>query len=526
MGSICCTDPKTNIFINSERIQAEFVFVFTAKSDGSNLSLLNDTPRVRTELSNEPLFQLETRAADDKVLILGLTREQTQNLEPLTDMRDSSLIQLKKSSSESNMQSNVSINSLPPDVFFQEIDQELSSLTPGDNATRQLILSQYKIHLPVDLDRCRNETREKLELFYNPPSDCRRPYVNVLRYDEDKFIALSDNHAQLFDRREEPSCGEVDKDNLSAKQRIIKIKKNEGNSAVGSRVAADGSKLFVSVLSINDGEDTQTSQIIERRLYPDGFGPVTSSQSFSKANAGLLGFDGKIDQVTIDQEDQVFILYETGLVATRRQNEELYKLSQISPLTKNSEDRGQKYLQTLENGQHRHLVTRTGVLHYGDIDEDSWQSIPLEELSSEIRPWDGSSDGNGTIYFAGNDNGQGWLFSHHYENQALSEIPIRFPSRIDSCFVNGRLRQIRRVVNTSAAIYALTSCNMVVRIRKTDRCQSFFRLADNDAPEFSQNELRGLIILQEEVYTFDREGRIHRINVTDFDQELELRNGN
>ncbi|MEE2901672.1 MAG: hypothetical protein VYC39_05050 [Myxococcota bacterium] len=521
-----CTPLKETVFIDVAQINSDIVFVFVSEADNSNVKLLSDTPRVVAELGNTPLLKLETETPHDKVLLLGLKKDQITALEPLTDFNKLSLSQLNPSSFDELPERDISVKTLPANASLQQIDKTGGKLTDSDILARESILSRYEIHLPIDLDRCRNDRRERLEVFFDPPDNCRKDYLDILSFDSQRFVAISSKHAQIFDKDEQPSCESASTTSTSSVQKIIRLHSSKTHAAVGTKQANDGSRLFVSVSEINEGELTVTSEIIERRLYPDGFSPIVSKQRFSRTNAGFQNFTGEAEQVTIDEQDHVFILYESGLIAEKPSRNESYHLTETTELSNNVDDRGKKHFQLTRNDAVPHLMTRTNFIHYGTLGKDSWNSFALDRLGSDIRPWDTAVGRDGNIYFAANDNGQGWIFTHRFEKKLLEEIRIRYPLRIGSCFVNGRLKRIRRIRSTRDSIYALASCNMLIRIRKKDLCQSFFHLEEGDSFEFSQDDLRGLTILEEELYTTNRDGRIHRVDLQNFDAELESKRGN
>ena len=518
---VSCSASNASLFIDLEEIRADLVFVFVSDKSGSDFELLSDTPRILAELGDEPLLKFESDTPSDIILILGLTQEEITEIEPLVDLDQLNQSQLKRTSSNHTTARDVSVAALPLSAFVKQVSRAIGKITPIEEQLRDALLSDYEIHLPIDLDRCRNEKREKIETFYDPPKDCRRDYLDILPYGDQKFVAISSRDARIFDINEAPSCEEAVNTSTSATQSIINLPNNNGNAAVGMKQAPDGSRLFVSVSEFDDGGPTASSVILERRLYANGFSAVTSSQSFSKTNAGFLSFDGEVDQVIIDQDDRVYVLYESGLIATKPTNDDDYTLTEISQLTNNVEDRGKKHFQITTNQQTPHLVTRTNHLYYGDLDEDSWSTTELSLLSQDIRPWDTALDSDGSIYIAANDNGKGWVIEHNKQANTLEELRIRYPSRIAGCFVDQRPEKARRVLNTRNAIYVLTSCNMLIRIRKSDRCQSFFHLEDDNVLEFSRDFLRGLTILGNELYTTNRNGKIHRVNLEGFDSDLE-----
>ena|GEM_PF-5050676 len=522
---ISCTPSKETFFIDVDQIDSDLIFVFVSNADGTKVELLSDTPRILAELNEAPLLKFETETPQDKVLLLGLTKEEITTLEPLTNFSELSLSQLKQTAVDELPERNISVKKLPANTSLQQVNRMRGQLTDSDTMTRAIILSRYKIHLPIDLDRCRNDGREKFEVFFDPPDDCRRDYLDILSLDSQSLIAISSKHAQIFNKDEQPYCESVSDTSTSSIEKIIQLPSSRTHVAIGTKQADDGSRLFISASEIEEGKLTVTSEIITRRLYSNGFSPIVSSQRFSRTNSGFQNFTGEAEQVKIDENDNVFVLYKTGLIAQRSNMSEAYRLTEITELTNNTNDRGKKHFQLTENEAIPHLVTRTGFVHYGTLGENSWNSFALDQLGSDIRPWDTALDVDGSIYFAANDNGQGWIFRHNLEKNLLEELRVRYPSRVASCFVNGRLKRIRRIRNTRDAIYALSSCNMLIRIRKKDQCQSFFHLEKDDSFEFSQDTLRGLTILEEELYTTDRDGRIHRVDLKGFDRDLESQRG-
>ena len=511
----CASDLQSHI--SFEELDADILFILTEDISSEEFTAFSTNARSPSDFSNEPLARFTIDTSQEQTHLLGVKLDVLSAKFSIFDKaRASQVILRRKVDTPPPLE--FAVFPIAQDFLHLRIENREQKFQTASEKQITRVIEQFELLLPRDYDACRTPENETLKRVPFPERDqCPRRWDSLEPVDENRVMAVSGQFIQIFDLRTLADCGQTPEQSPSNRGTIADAPANGNNIAVGSKPLPNGARLVVTVENSPPAKNAERIIITERHLFENGFGPVTYSETILTEDVrNVVSKDVPYaTDVFIDEFNRVYITTLKGTVLSRTENETSYEQFPVTAFEESLRESDSWLVRKIEQGTPKHIISTFENIYLGDLFADTWIKIELGIFEALLNAWDiavGEKIGEKGFYAVANDGAKGWFL--RYEDEEISELPIRYPKRVAGCFTPaGHFNNLRRIDLDVNATYLISHCAAVTRIRHSDECVSFINYSDEPSYTVGPSYLLSDIVVQEDrlivsstdgyLYTYD-----------------------
>ena len=551
--SMISCQSNTKIFLSSQDIESEYVFIITASEDLKELNILNSTARVHSS-DEEPLFRFRLEEDSARIIMIGIEPGVLQEKFPSFDPSDPEQIRLLNNENIPSQQQGVIYTEFTELARAYQLDQATSVLEEVSDATLKTISQQLSLAVPQDADRCRNEAQEAFS--YIKPSttnnECNLPNYNYVQaIDETRFVAASTKRLHLYDLSTPRTCDEF----LALTSSVSLRFPDSKFMAVGQTPLPDYREPNFLVASTTEeyASDEDRRQIIPSgfllrlsKISPQGFTSNTTShhinvdqiisQITEQCPRARTPGNPRLIEMTIDHTNRVSLAMSNGAIVYLDYNQLEFGFAIICDFSQYAIDwlLEVSHINSAPTNNDNYFVgtdNKEGFAYSLTIpsnssNEKQFYVKPTQEIEIRASYYDTYLSpprfiavGEGQFSSEAAVQDRALVLKQDLDNEEFVPIVSHFPKRAESCLTNGYFTQIQKIEGNEKAYFLVPKCNTVVRMRRQDRCSMLLQPPDfqgsftSDEPKF-----RDIAILNNILVAVGDDGLVASMSLTDIDK--------
>jgi len=527
-------------------IQGDWIFAVKVSQLNQSTTLVHTEARTVQEKSSNALLRFEIQPEQESAFLIGINQAdilaQVANHDPARINK----IQIRLRSDEQAPSKDFVVIEIPETSHYYQFEVDNKRFESISAERMKSVKQAVELLVPIDLDHCRREDREELQVFPQlNPELCTRTYYRLYDVDENRFVAVTQVAAHLYYRNQENDCAVLT--STANYRQVANFSRADRDVALGKTPLpghSENNYLVAAVSEEFDRPDSESNKILTgyrietTKLTPDGFDIPTivarfdlnyfASNLSNTCAFGAAENTAEVEDIIIDSENRIVIVFDDGSILTRSYGETNFSYYAICDYARYATDwlLDISHVNARPEGQYPYLVGTDGndgfaYLFDPDKPEEEPQKAyvePSQELDLIASAYD-SFASPARFMVVANSKTEGIILEQDPQESGFSEWEVTYSERFNPCLSpSGRLIEYETLSLDSRAIYTVPRCNAVVRIRRSDRCAMLLKVPDFTGFDPDYEGLRSLIIRGDQLIVGAENGRLYTFDLQGIDQ--------
>lgn len=490
------------------------------------------------ELENQPLIEASFVEEYEKIILIGLALDELATELPAYDQTRISELRLR-ARQDRPVEGEIKRIELSPSLVVMEYVSLTGEFVAAADNIREGLIRDLVFSVPVNFDYCRNKSQELLQpVAVN--NNCTSPLKNVFHLGSDAYISsVESGFLSVTKIGEARDCSRSSTSSQAIQRQRRPFEDDDAKArhlqlAVSSVPLIDGDyKDYYRVVVIGRESNVEGQPVAfhveEYAASSEGLSPVLSSIRINVQVSPFDVIDNKVSLyvagVLFDEQNQLIISFTKGVFATQRPGEEEFSYVKFNGFQ--SLENAFGMIRAVDYRIHEtspHLLNTDRGLYVGHINSQAeWKQYNFDEIQLGMRGGPGLFGPEEKIFLTGTALGKSWLMLADKDN--LRELVLEHSARMSACFVEHRLVETRRMVADDEALYVLSTCNGVLRMRFSDSCTTFLNFekeptynGESYPVEKPQTGPLGMSILDKSMLVISPDGVLYEANLRSFDR--------